>query len=206
MGSVPIVYGSSRARDLFPTNHSAIEVLDFKSPKDLADYLNFLNQNDTEYNKYLGYKTPGGVRNKYLIELMNKRGWGINNDQVRGNFINHFECMVCERLHENKNRAKRGEEIIRRQANKKHFGCPEPYTFSEDGTLLDSKYKDKPDWKESSFKTSFEMAYIEQKLFLEKYYSNQPDRSYNLTYKKFRKEVLDYFYQKFLKNKENIDL
>ena len=94
VGSVPIVYGSSKARELFPDNRTAIEVLDFESPKQLANYLNNLNSDDSRYDEYIRFKTKNGVKNKHLLDLMSKRKWGINNDRIKGNYIDKFECMV----------------------------------------------------------------------------------------------------------------
>jgi hypothetical protein len=43
--------------------HSYIHVEDFKSPKELADYLMKINANDTLYNEYFEWKRSGRVRN-----------------------------------------------------------------------------------------------------------------------------------------------
>ena len=67
IGSVPLIYGSPKIKDILPNNKSAIEILDFKSPKHLADFINDLNQNDEEYDKYLEYKTEGKLN---IIHLM----------------------------------------------------------------------------------------------------------------------------------------
>ena len=39
--------------------HSVIKVRDFRTPKDLSDYLKYLSRNETEYNKYLSWKLEG---------------------------------------------------------------------------------------------------------------------------------------------------
>ena len=205
IGSVPLVYGSSKSKEIFPDEHSAIEILNYKNAKELSDYLNFLNQNDTEYEKYLQFKKKGGVKNKELIQLVSERKWGINNDRVRGNFIDSFECMVCERIHENEERKLRGKEVILRQVNKNHYGCPMPYTFSSEGVLLDETYREKPQWRENSFMTSFGLAYVQQKLFFEKYYT-QNNMSELLSYKSLENETKYYYFNKFLRNNEKLDL
>jgi hypothetical protein len=61
IGAVPVVYGSPLAKDIFPTNRSAIEVTDFAGPQQLAEFIAELNQNDDEYEKYLEYKTRGKI-------------------------------------------------------------------------------------------------------------------------------------------------
>ena len=54
---VPIVMG---ARPIDYERHfppgSYIHVDDFRTPKDLADYLHLLDQNDTQYNAYFAWK------------------------------------------------------------------------------------------------------------------------------------------------------
>ncbi|XP_055350299.1 alpha-(1,3)-fucosyltransferase C-like isoform X2 [Paramacrobiotus metropolitanus] len=54
-GAVPVVYGGANYSALFPP-HSFINVLDFDSPKALADYLVFLSTNTTEYRKYFEWR------------------------------------------------------------------------------------------------------------------------------------------------------
>jgi hypothetical protein len=71
---------------LFPAEKTAIEITDFKNPQELAKFINELNNNDTEYEKYLKFKKKGGVKNKILLDLMDKRKWGINNDRKKGIF------------------------------------------------------------------------------------------------------------------------
>lgn len=55
VGSVPVYRGSRFARDFVPDNHSIIMADDFDSPKDLAEFLLKLNDNDEEYE--VGPKT-----------------------------------------------------------------------------------------------------------------------------------------------------
>ncbi|KAJ7381697.1 hypothetical protein OS493_039544 [Desmophyllum pertusum] len=60
-GSVPVVMGTDKLDEFLPGNllHSVIKVRDFKSPRNLSDYLKYLNNNETEYNKYLEWKWKG---------------------------------------------------------------------------------------------------------------------------------------------------
>ena len=71
---------------MFPAEKTAIEITNFKNPQELAKFINELNNNDTEYEKYLKFKKKGGVKNKILLDLMDKRKWGINNDRKKGIF------------------------------------------------------------------------------------------------------------------------
>ena len=52
---VPIVYGGADYSQYAPP-HSIINVADFKSPKDLADYLNLLDKNDALYVRHFEWK------------------------------------------------------------------------------------------------------------------------------------------------------
>ncbi|KAL4241047.1 Alpha-(1 3)-fucosyltransferase 11 [Mactra antiquata] len=133
IGSVPIIYGSPKIRDFLPDEHSAILVTDFESPKQLAEYLKYLNENDEEYNKYLEWKHTG-VTNKYLLDLMEERTWSITETWKTGasNFIEDFECFVCNRLHENLRRRKEGKKEIEHIVDKSHLECPVPKPFFTD--------------------------------------------------------------------------
>jgi hypothetical protein len=42
LGSVPVYYGSPKAKDWMPNNNSIIMVNDFKTPKELAEFTNFI--------------------------------------------------------------------------------------------------------------------------------------------------------------------
>lgn len=73
VGSVPIFYGTPNIADFAP-KHSYINVNDFESPKALADYLKYLDQNDEAYESYLEWKKRAAVGDfdenfKRLIEL-----------------------------------------------------------------------------------------------------------------------------------------
>ena len=52
---VPVVVGYSNYSDILPPQ-SFIDVRDYNSPKELADYLNMLNKNDTLYNEYFRWR------------------------------------------------------------------------------------------------------------------------------------------------------
>ncbi|EGC32023.1 hypothetical protein DICPUDRAFT_57337 [Dictyostelium purpureum] len=54
-GSIPIYMGSPNIDEWVPEK-SIIKTDDFKSPKDLADYLKFLADNETAYNEYFNWK------------------------------------------------------------------------------------------------------------------------------------------------------
>ena len=60
-GSVPVFMGTDKVDEFLPGNlkTSIIKVSDFKNPKELAEYLTFLSNNETAYNKYLEWKWKG---------------------------------------------------------------------------------------------------------------------------------------------------
>ena len=74
---VPIVMGGADYSKFAPPN-SYINVIDFQSPKHLADYLKLLNENDDLYSHYFDWKKD------YTIELWTTRGW----------------CSLCKLLHD----------------------------------------------------------------------------------------------------------
>lgn len=195
---MPIVYGSPKAKDVFPDNHSAIEVLDFKNPKELAKYLLELNENDEEYDKYLKFKKKDGVTNKILLDLMKNREWGIDNDLYRPNYINVFECLVCERLHENMERVKNQKPLIKYQANKDHYGCPKPYTFSKEGVLYDENNKHETSWNENYFLYHYEIAYSQLRILYDKFL---PENNFNFTSKELKEEALKFYKKNTIREK-----
>ncbi|KAL5018425.1 hypothetical protein ScPMuIL_004147 [Solemya velum] len=135
-GSVPIVYGSLQIRDLLPDNHSAILIEDFDSPEDLSWYLKFLLENDEEYEKYLHWKKTG-VTNPVLKKLMKERVWQTSEsfNYVQVNFIDAFECFLCQKVQHNRRRRKQGLETVTYQATYEHYGCPKPNSFDRNGRI-----------------------------------------------------------------------
>ena len=126
-GSVPIVKGSPTVTDWAPSEHSVILIDNYKSPKELADYLLYLDKNDDEYEKYLMYKHYG-VTNLNLIETMNSREWGMDGDHdIR--YINHiegFECYVCDQVIERRAMKKKGLHVDPLIAHRNHYACEYP--------------------------------------------------------------------------------
>lgn len=79
LGTVPVVLGTSRQNyEDFVPGDSFIHTNDFKSPKELADYLHVLDKNDTLYMRYLDWKK--------LYEVKGTAFW-----------IEHA-CRACEYL------------------------------------------------------------------------------------------------------------
>ena len=74
---VPVVFGGADYAHYAPPN-SYINIADFKSPKELAEYLNLLAKNDALYSKYFEWKKNYQVIRKPL------NGW----------------CDLCEKLND----------------------------------------------------------------------------------------------------------
>ena len=81
--AVPIVMGGGPYDDpKVAIPRSFINVEDFGTVKALADYLNYLDKNDTAYNEYFNWK------NEYKLD--NDLGWP---------FPDIFVCEICKKLH-----------------------------------------------------------------------------------------------------------
>ena len=120
-------------QEFLPDNYSAIIIDDFKTPRDLAKYLRYLNDNDKEYEKYLEWKKTG-VTNEYLKKLMAERTWTITDppEDDKRNFVDDFECFVCRRIQENNRNLRSGKTVKKYHANKDHVSCPEPFVYDAD--------------------------------------------------------------------------
>ncbi|XP_061196588.1 alpha-(1,3)-fucosyltransferase 11-like [Saccostrea echinata] len=136
VGSVPIYMGSPDVQDWMPNNRSVILARDFGSPEELAKYLEYLNKNDEEYNKFLEYKSPGGITNSFLKNHLQDRSWSTHpSESTESNDLNKFEgfeCFVCRKLHEVfvGDGDKFAKVNFSHKANNSHMGCPEPRKFS----------------------------------------------------------------------------
>ncbi|XP_011688424.1 PREDICTED: alpha-(1,3)-fucosyltransferase 10 [Wasmannia auropunctata] len=120
VGSVPIYYGSPSFKDWLPNNKSAISILDFAGPLELANFLHNLLKNDSAYEEYLSHKLSereNRVTNSKLLHALEARPMGIPNGF--GNYMEEFECFVCERIQNNR-------EIEQSVVTKKQYDCPLP--------------------------------------------------------------------------------
>lgn len=87
LGLVPVVLGGANYSDpRLAIPGSFIDASRFKSVKDLAAYLNYLDKNDTAYNEYFEWKQ------KYKIWHPIKGDWP---------FESYFLCEICKKLHQN---------------------------------------------------------------------------------------------------------
>jgi len=127
MGVVPVYMGASNIREWLPSTNAVVLADDFKTPKELAEYIRYLDENPKEYEKLLKYKSTGITNDKLKRELEN-REWGV--DTIRKmNYITGFECHVCDQIHRNRKLVKDGKEPIQHVATVEHYGCPKPVMF-----------------------------------------------------------------------------
>ncbi|XP_012221877.2 alpha-(1,3)-fucosyltransferase 10 [Linepithema humile] len=120
VGSVPIYYGSPSFKDWLPNNKSAISILDFASPVELANFLHKLVRDDSAYEEYLSHKLNERdyrVTNNRLLHALRKRPTGTINEFA--NYMEAFECFVCEQIQNN--RGLKTSIVTRKQYN-----CPLP--------------------------------------------------------------------------------
>lgn len=98
----------------------------FENPKQLAEHLLRLAQDSSLYDLHLEHKLSGKVSNQRLIEAMKRRKWSIDNEPTEQNFIEAFECLVCERIADNYRREYKGLPKLKYHVNNDHYGCPKP--------------------------------------------------------------------------------
>lgn len=131
VGSVPIYMGSHKANKWVPSNQSVIFIDNFSTPKDLADFVKFLDEDDNEYEKYLQFKnSEADFENIFLKEHLINRSWG--EDREHSDFIRAFECHVCktvaERYEHEKQATLSTPPLPPKIADSSHLRCPQPYT------------------------------------------------------------------------------
>uniref|UniRef100_A0A8D0GZ93 GDP-fucose protein O-fucosyltransferase n=1 Tax=Sphenodon punctatus TaxID=8508 RepID=A0A8D0GZ93_SPHPU len=128
LGVVPVYYGSPSIADWLPSNKSAILVTSFSHPKELARYIKALDTNDTEYEAYVEWKLKGDISNRQLLGAIKERKCGVQ-DITQDNYIDAFECMVCNNVWGNIRREEKGLSPRRWNAQPNHLSCPKPETF-----------------------------------------------------------------------------
>nr|VFJ57197.1 MAG: Fucosyltransferase, N-terminal [Candidatus Kentron sp. DK] len=85
-GSVPVVMGAPNVEEFSPAEHCYIDVSNFGSPKELADYLKWLDQDDEAYSAYLDWKEKP-LRASFM-------------DRVSRYSVEMANYYLCERIRE----------------------------------------------------------------------------------------------------------
>ncbi|XP_046752653.1 alpha-(1,3)-fucosyltransferase 10 [Diprion similis] len=119
VGSVPVYYGSPSFKDWLPNKNSAVSVRDFAGPKELANFLLLLATDESRYREYISHKISRNlnerITNPRLRNALRNRDKSVPNEF--GNYVQSFECLVCQRSFDNAN-----SYIV----NKEHYNCPLP--------------------------------------------------------------------------------
>lgn len=69
-GTVPIYLGAGNVRDFMPDKNAIIDASDYSSPRELADYILELDQNDVAYERHRAWKHEGTTAGfKKLVDL-----------------------------------------------------------------------------------------------------------------------------------------
>jgi len=70
-GSVPVYLGAPNIDEFAPGERCFVDVMQFNGPRELAEYLLFVSENDAEYEAYLSWKTKP-LRQSFLdkVELV----------------------------------------------------------------------------------------------------------------------------------------
>ncbi|KAL0125304.1 hypothetical protein PUN28_004436 [Cardiocondyla obscurior] len=121
VGSIPIYYGSPSFKDWLPNNKSAISILDFASPAELAKLLHNLLKNNSAYEEYLSHKLDkhnNRVTNSKFLHVLETRPKKDSNQFV--DYMEEFECFVCKKIH------KDNHELETRMVTKKQYDCSVP--------------------------------------------------------------------------------
>eukprot|EP00668_Euglena_longa_P032731 GGOE01042159.1.p1 GENE.GGOE01042159.1~~GGOE01042159.1.p1 ORF type:complete len:325 (+),score=81.66 GGOE01042159.1:300-1274(+) len=90
VGSVPLYYGAPNWRDWAPSLNAVIAISDFATPKDLADYVEYLDQNDTAYADLLAFKSIPFEGSDFQRRRQRQEERAFARDAVRG------MCAVCD--------------------------------------------------------------------------------------------------------------
>eukprot|EP00727_Mastigamoeba_balamuthi_P001742 m51a1_g11565 putative glycosyltransferase 10 family protein (844) ;mRNA; f:3792-9630 len=123
-GSVPVVMGAPNVREYAPSEHSYIDVADFASPKELADYLLMLDRNDTLYERHGALPpqprgsglTRGDCGDAPRITLCRyhswRRGaWSQRFGDLMLQAYNTVPCRLCRHVYEARRARLRRDEL-----------------------------------------------------------------------------------------------
>ena len=103
---VPVVLGAADYSDVLPPK-SYIDVRDFASPRSLADYLQYLDRNPEEYEKFFAWKRQFTVTDREPME-----------------------CKICEYLNKHSRHQFEGKTVARLDLFwNKNKDCERPKTF-----------------------------------------------------------------------------
>ena len=96
-GSVPVYMGTEKIHELMAGNlrDALIKVKDFKTPKDLAEYLKVVSENENLYNRYLRWKYQGFNFPANYSSTKHGLAWARDEEHPYPDY-----CFVCEKIEE----------------------------------------------------------------------------------------------------------
>lgn len=110
-------------QDWLPNENSAISASDFSGPKELAEFLLALANDDSRYREYVAHKLSTDPRkritNNLLLDALRSRPQDVPNEF--GNYVRAFECLVCQRSYDKKTNGHHSHVVT-----KDHYNCPTP--------------------------------------------------------------------------------
>ena len=134
--------------------------------RELVDYLKKLDADDKLYDEYLSFKKTG-VTNNNLKKLMVERVYGARSTGYgHVSWVDSFECMVCERIHNNLEREVSNKPPLHYQANVEHYGCPKPKRFADDDGQGNLKRVDNDWWATEWLSAKYQATALKQLLHL----------------------------------------
>jgi len=71
--TIPIYLGAPNVKEFTPSNHSIINVDEFKGPKELAEFILYLDKNDEKYNEYFLWKKEPPNKNFLRLQKTSPR-------------------------------------------------------------------------------------------------------------------------------------
>lgn len=96
---IPIVFGGGNYSIVAPPM-SVININDFKSPKELAKFLYYLDSNNTAYNEFFAWKSKYFVYSRdsvpLVCDLCEKVSKGWDKERVYSNFA-HWAKIGCKK-------------------------------------------------------------------------------------------------------------
>eukprot|EP01104_Vermistella_antarctica_P016001 TRINITY_DN5365_c0_g1_i1.p1 TRINITY_DN5365_c0_g1~~TRINITY_DN5365_c0_g1_i1.p1 ORF type:complete len:416 (+),score=97.54 TRINITY_DN5365_c0_g1_i1:156-1403(+) len=105
-GTVPIYMGAPNVEQLTPTNHAILNVADFRSPQELASFVQDVSSSDETYLSFLDYKygkAPLSARFRHFLKMQhNTDPW----------------CRLCHALQLNPRLKQKGIEVDGTCSNK----------------------------------------------------------------------------------------
>lgn len=111
----------------------------------LVETITSLDADNAAYEEYRKFKRSGSTNEK-LHKIMENRKWepdfdcmGLNLHGTKGNFVDHFDCYLCDLITDQEEDKSSRAEPIDFKAKKDHYGCPLPLEYVTEHDLRKQK-------------------------------------------------------------------